>query len=105
MHHHGGGRVEALVKNDNGHGGGFAVRRVVSKIAEETTHQRMIPMYRIVEDVLCEVYYGGRRRNRVRRRTEKRQLGYHPPNVPWARGACEGAEGLPVPPVRAARST
>ena len=30
LHHHGGGRVESLVKNDNGHGGGFAARQVVS---------------------------------------------------------------------------
>ena len=30
LHYHGGGRVEALVKNDNGHGGGFAARQVVS---------------------------------------------------------------------------
>ena len=27
MHHHGGGRVELLVKNDNAHKGGFAVRQ------------------------------------------------------------------------------
>ena len=32
MHHHGGGRVESLVKNDNGHGGGFAVRQVVTDV-------------------------------------------------------------------------
>ena len=69
LHHHDGGRVESLVKNDTGHGGGFAVRQVVSKISEETTDQRIIPMYRIAEDVLCQVNYGGRRRNRVRRRT------------------------------------
>ena len=28
-----------------------------------------------------------------RRRSSKRQLGHHPPNVPWARGACENAGG------------
>ena len=42
LHHHGGARVESLVKNCNGHGGGFAVRQVVSKTSEETTDQRMI---------------------------------------------------------------
>ena len=30
LHHHGGRRVESLLKNDNGHGGGFAVRQVVT---------------------------------------------------------------------------
>ena len=69
LHHHGGGRVESLVKNDNGPGGGFAARPLVSTTSEETTDQRMIPMSRIVEDVFCQVYCGGRRGNRVRRRT------------------------------------
>ena len=30
LHHHGGGCVESLVKNHNGHGCGFAVRQVVT---------------------------------------------------------------------------
>ena len=31
------------------------MRQLVSKTSEETTDQRIIPMYRIVEDVFCEV--------------------------------------------------
>ena len=46
-------------KNDNDHGGGFAVRQAVSKTS----------VYRIVEDVFCQVYYGGRSENRFRGKT------------------------------------
>ena len=28
------------------------------------------------------------------------QLGCHPPNVPWARGACEAGEGTSAPPAK-----
>ena len=37
LHHHGGGRVESVVKNDSGYGGGFAVRQVVADVTKRVT--------------------------------------------------------------------